>query len=194
VPRAAFIPDRCWAAETGETPLDRAADPDAWSAAVRSDVTLVTQYDDGATAWPRVGAHPTFGEDDNVFAALRLGAAGFLLKDAKPRELREAVRTVASGDALLSPGVTRSVIERLAATELPPGAADRLGVLTDREREVLALVGQGMSNQEIGARLHLSPATARTHVGRLLAKLSVRDRVGLVVLAYETGLVRPGDS
>ncbi|GAA1464430.1 response regulator transcription factor [Nocardiopsis exhalans] len=141
----------------------------------------------------RVVVLTTFGEDDNVFAALRLGAAGFLLKDAKPRELREAVRTVAAGDALLSPGVTRSVIERLAATALPPGAAARLDVLTDREREVLALVGRGMSNQEIGGHLHLSPATARTHVGRLLAKLGVRDRVGLVVLAYETGLVRPGN-
>ncbi|NKY97115.1 response regulator [Nocardiopsis alborubida] len=140
----------------------------------------------------RVVVLTTFGEDDNVFTALRLGASGFLLKDAGPRQLRDAVRTVAAGDALLSPGVTRRVIERLAATAADPGSASRLDVLTDRERDVLALVGRGMSNQEIGAELHLSPATARTHVGRVLAKLGVRDRVGLVVAAYETGLVRPG--
>ena len=141
----------------------------------------------------RVVVLTTFGEDDNVFGALRLGAAGFLLKDAGPRELREAVRTVAAGDALLSPGVTRRVVERLARVEPPPGAGERLAGITDREREVLTLVGRGMSNQEIGAELHLSPATARTHVGRLLAKLGVRDRVGLVVVAYESGLVRPGE-
>ncbi|MEU1899977.1 response regulator transcription factor [Nocardiopsis dassonvillei] len=140
----------------------------------------------------RVVVLTTFGEDDNVFTALRLGASGFLLKDAGPRQLRDAVRTVAAGDALLSPGVTRRVIERLADTAVAPGSASRLEVLTGRERDVLALVGRGMSNQEIGAALHLSPATARTHVGRLLAKLGVRDRVGLVVVAYETGLVRPG--
>jgi DNA-binding NarL/FixJ family response regulator len=140
----------------------------------------------------RVVVLTTFGEDDNVFTALRLGASGFLLKDAGPRQLRDAVRTVAAGDSLLSPGVTRRVIERLADTAVAPGSASRLDVLTDRERDVLALVGRGMSNQEIGAALHLSPATARTHVGRLLAKLGVRDRVGLVVVAYETGLVRPG--
>ncbi|MEU4283157.1 response regulator transcription factor [Nocardiopsis dassonvillei] len=140
----------------------------------------------------RVVVLTTFGEDDNVFTALRLGASGFLLKDAGPRQLRDAVRTVAAGDALLSPGVTRRVIERLADTAVAPGSASRLDVLTGRERDVLALVGRGMSNQEIGAALHLSPATARTHVGRLLAKLGVRDRVGLVVVAYETGLVRPG--
>ncbi|MFC9088852.1 response regulator [Nocardiopsis dassonvillei] len=140
----------------------------------------------------RVVVLTTFGEDDNVFTALRLGASGFLLKDAGPRQLRDAVRTVAAGDALLSPGVTRRVIERLADTAVAPGSASRLDVLTERERDVLALVGRGMSNQEIGAALHLSPATARTHVGRLLAKLGIRDRVGLVVAAYETGLVRPG--
>lgn len=142
----------------------------------------------------RVIVLTTFGEDENVFGALRLGAAGFLLKDADPRELREAVRTVAAGDALLSPGVTRRVIERLARVEPPPEAGERLAGITEREREVLALVGRGRSNHEIGAELHLSPSTARTHVGRLLNKLRVRDRVGLVVVAYESGLVRPGDS
>lgn len=141
----------------------------------------------------RVVVLTTFGEDDNVFGALRLGAAGFLLKDAGPRELREAVRTVDAGDALLSPGVTRRVVERLARVEPPPNADERLAGVTDREREVLTLVGRGMSNQEIGTELHLSPATARTHVGRLLTKLGVRDRVGLVVVAYESGLVRPGE-
>ncbi len=141
----------------------------------------------------RVVVLTTFGEDANVFSALRLGAAGFLLKDAGPRELRDAVRTAAAGEALLSPGVTRRVIERLAGSEPAPEAVARLDGITVREREVLALVGRGMSNQEIGAELHLSPATARTHVGRLLAKLGVRDRVGLVVLAYESGLVRAGD-
>ncbi len=140
----------------------------------------------------RVVVLTTFGEDDNVFGALRSGAAGFLLKDAGPGELREAVRTVAAGEALLSPGVTRRVVERLVEVEPPPGAERRLAGITDREREVLALVGRGMSNQEIGAELHLSPATARTHVGRLLTKLRVRDRVGLVVVAYESGLIRPG--
>jgi DNA-binding NarL/FixJ family response regulator len=146
----------------------------------------------GRHADTRVVVLTTFGEDDNVFSALRLGAAGFVLKDAAPRELRDAVRTVAAGEALLSPGVTRRVIERLADTSVAPEAASRLDVLTGRERDVLALVGRGLSNQEIGAALHLSPATARTHVGRLLAKLGARDRVGLVVIAYETGLVRPG--
>ncbi|OLT25471.1 DNA-binding response regulator [Nocardiopsis sp. CNR-923] len=140
----------------------------------------------------RVVVLTTFGEDDNVFTALRLGASGFLLKDAEPRTLRDAVRTVARGEALLSPGVTRRVIERLSDATVAPEAATRLDVLTDRERDVLALVGRGMSNQEIGAELHLSPATARTHVGRVLAKLGARDRVGLVVIAYESGLVRPG--
>ncbi|MFB8764084.1 response regulator [Nocardiopsis alba] len=140
----------------------------------------------------RVVVLTTFGEDDNVFGALRSGAAGFLLKDAGPGELREAVRTVAAGEALLSPTVTRRVVERLVEVEPPPGAERRLAGITDREREVLALVGRGMSNQEIGAELHLSPATARTHVGRLLTKLGARDRVGLVVVAYESGLIRPG--
>ncbi|WP_159943382.1 MULTISPECIES: response regulator transcription factor [unclassified Nocardiopsis] len=148
--------------------------------------------DTSARGGPRVVVLTTFGEDDNVFTALRLGASGFLLKDAGPDELREGVRTVAAGEALLSPGVTRRVIERLADTSVAPEAAERLRVLTDRERQVLALVGRGLSNQEIGARLHLSPATARTHVGRVLAKLGARDRVNLVVIAYETGLVRPG--
>ncbi|WP_116247542.1 response regulator transcription factor [Nocardiopsis sp. FIRDI 009] len=158
----------------------------------RVDTSTDRRADTGRHVDTRVVVLTTFGEDDNVFSALRLGASGFLLKDAEPRALREAVRTVARGEALLSPGVTRRVIERLCDTTVAPEASARLDVLTDREREVLALVGRGMSNQEIGARLHLSPATARTHVGRVLSKLGARDRVGLVVIAYESGLVRPG--
>ncbi|MFI6576928.1 response regulator [Nocardiopsis sp. NPDC050513] len=158
----------------------------------RDDTRGHVDRSEGRHVDTRVVVLTTFGEDDNVFTALRLGASGFLLKDAEPRTLRDAVRTVAQGEALLSPGVTRRVIERLSDATVAPEAAARLDVLTDRERDVLALVGRGMSNHEIGAELHLSPATARTHVGRVLAKLGARDRVGLVVIAYESGLVRPG--
>lgn len=131
----------------------------------------------------RVVVLTTFGEDPNVFAALASGAAGFLLKDAVPDELRGSVRTVAAGDALLSPGVTRRVVERMVASVPAPGSEEQLSALTRRERDVLTLVGRGMSNREIGQHLHLSPETARTHVGRVLAKLGARDRVGLVVIA-----------
>ncbi|NRQ33067.1 response regulator transcription factor [Nonomuraea sp. NN258] len=133
----------------------------------------------------------TFDTDDNLHEALRAGAAGFLLKDTTPEGMREAVRVVAGGDALLSPAVTRRVM-RAAAAGARPEAAARLDVLTDREREVLAEVGAGRGNAEIGRRLSISPATARTHVGRLLTKLGARDRTQLVVLAYETGLITPG--
>jgi DNA-binding NarL/FixJ family response regulator len=133
----------------------------------------------------------TFDTDEHVFAAVRAGAAGFLLKDTAPDELRRAVRLVAAGDAMLSPAVTRRVM-RGAAAGRPALATDRLAGLTEREREVLAEVGAGRSNAEIGERLFISPATARTHVSRLLGKLGVRDRSQLVVLAYETGLVVPG--
>ena len=143
---------------------------------------------------PRVVVLTTFDDDANLFAALRAGASGFLLKDASPDELRAAVRTAAAGDALLSPAVTsRVVAQAVDATrrdeDLARAVAERL---TEREREVLAHVGRGLTNDEIGAALFMSPATARTHVGRVLAKLGVRDRAGLVVVAYETGLVRPG--
>ncbi|GAA1241929.1 response regulator transcription factor [Prauserella halophila] len=133
----------------------------------------------------------TFDTDENILQAIRAGAAGFLLKDTTPDELREAVRIVARGDALLSPSVTRRVM-RAAAEKPVPVASDRLEVLTEREREVLAEVGAGRSNGEIAERLFMSPATARTHVGRLLTKLDARDRSQLVALAYETGLVAPG--
>jgi DNA-binding NarL/FixJ family response regulator len=133
----------------------------------------------------------TFDTDEHVFDAVRAGAAGFLLKDTAPEDLRRAVRLVAAGDAMLSPAVTRRVM-RSAAAGRPALATDRLAALTEREREVLAEVGAGRSNAEIGERLFISAATARTHVSRLLGKLGARDRAQLVVLAYETGLVVPG--
>lgn len=134
----------------------------------------------------------TFDEDDQIFAAIRAGASGYLLKDAEPDDLREAIRVVAAGDALLSASVTRKVIEGIVSG--PAGIADRgrLNELTGREREVLAGVGRGLSNDEIAAEIHISPATARTYVSRMLTKLGARDRAQLVVIAYETGLVTPG--
>jgi DNA-binding NarL/FixJ family response regulator len=134
----------------------------------------------------------TFDDDDQIFAAIRAGASGYLLKDAEPDDLREAIRVVAAGEALLSASVTRKVIEGIVSG--PAGVADRarLNELTDREREVLAGVGRGLSNAEIAAEIHISPATARTYVSRMLAKLGARDRAQLVVIAYETGLARPG--
>jgi DNA-binding NarL/FixJ family response regulator len=134
----------------------------------------------------------TFDDDDQIFAAIRAGASGYLLKDAEPDDLREAIRVVAAGEALLSASVTRKVIEGIVSG--PAGVADRarLNELTEREREVLAGVGRGLSNDEIAAEIHISPATARTYVSRMLAKLGARDRAQLVVIAYETGLVRAG--
>ncbi|WP_433685722.1 response regulator transcription factor [Nocardia sp. CA-119907] len=131
----------------------------------------------------------TYDTDENVFDALQTGASGFLLKDAGPAELLHAIRVVAAGDALLAPRITRRLIGQFTAQRrAAKSAEDRLAVLTDREREVLALVGQGMSNDEIGAALFLSPATARTHVSRAMVKLGARDRAQLVVIAYQTGL------
>jgi DNA-binding NarL/FixJ family response regulator len=134
----------------------------------------------------------TFDEDDQIFAAIRAGASGYLLKDAEPDDLRQAIRIVAAGDALLSASVTRKVMEGIVSG--PAGVADqgRLSQLTDREREVLAGVGRGLSNDEIAAEIYISPATARTYVSRMLTKLGARDRAQLVVIAYETGLVKPG--
>lgn len=157
---------------------------------------------DGVEATRRIVADPqltdvrvvvltTFDTDEHVFEAVRVGAAGFLVKDSSPDELRQAVRVVAAGDAMLSPAVTRRVM-RIAASGPRRTNPDRLAGLTEREREVLAEVGAGRSNDEIGARLFISPATARTHVSRLLGKLGARDRAQLVVLAYESGLVVPG--
>jgi DNA-binding NarL/FixJ family response regulator len=139
----------------------------------------------------RVVVLTTFDADEYVFEAIRIGASGFLLKDTEPDELRRAVRVIATGEALLSPSVTRRVLRAVASTAARP-AADRLEQLTDREREVLAEVGAGRSNEEIAGALYISPATARTHVSRIMTKLQARDRAQLVVLAYETGLVTPG--
>jgi DNA-binding NarL/FixJ family response regulator len=161
---------------------------------------------DGLAATTAISAHPdlttvrililtTFDEDSYVFQALRAGAAGFLAKDADTEDLLRAVRVVAAGQALLTPAATRALIEAYVARpepSIPPSANAVLTELTDREREVLALVGTGRSNEEIAAQLVLSPATARTHVSRIMTKLRARDRAQLVVAAYESGLVQPG--
>jgi DNA-binding NarL/FixJ family response regulator len=140
----------------------------------------------------RVVVVTTFELDEYVADAVRSGASGFLVKDTDPADLIRAVRVAAAGDALLSPGPTRRLLERVAANLRQPPSTERLDVLTEREREVLALVAEGLTNEEIAERLVLSPLTAKTHVSRMLGKLGARDRVQLVVLAYETGLVRPG--
>jgi DNA-binding NarL/FixJ family response regulator len=140
----------------------------------------------------RVVILTTFELDEYVYEALRAGASGFLVKDTEPAELLRGVRVVAGGDALLSPSVTRRLIEEFAARAKEPRPARELEALTDREREVVALVADGLSNAEIGERLVVSPATAKTHVSRAMGKLGARDRAQLVVTAYESGLVRPG--
>jgi DNA-binding NarL/FixJ family response regulator len=147
---------------------------------------------DGDAA-PRVVVLTTFDLDEYVFSAIRAGASGFLLKDAEPEELLAAIRAVATGDAVVAPSATRRLLEQVADRLPGPGGADpRLDSLTDREREVLLAVARGASNAEIGAELYMAEATVKTHVGRLLAKLDKRDRVQLVVFAYESGLVRAG--
>jgi DNA-binding NarL/FixJ family response regulator len=148
--------------------------------------------DDPALADVRVVVLTTFDEDENVMAAIRAGAAGYLLKDVSPIDLREGIRLVAAGDALLSPAITGTVMRALAGQlrrTIRPALVDGL---TEREREVLQRVALGESNAEIGAALYISPATARTYVSRLLTKLGARDRAQLVVIAYESGLVAPG--
>ncbi|CAN5362269.1 response regulator transcription factor [soil metagenome] len=147
---------------------------------------------DERLAGTRVVILTTFGLDEYVFEAIRSGASGFLVKDTEPEELLQAVRVVAAGDALLSPSVTRRLIAEFAARAKEPRSPDGLKELTDREREVVALVAEGLSNEEIAARLFLSPATAKTHVSRAMGKLGARDRAQVVVIAYEAGLVRPG--
>ena len=134
----------------------------------------------------------TFDLDEYVFEALRIGASGFLVKDTEPADLIRGVRAVASGDALLSPGVTRRLIAEYASHAKRPALPRGLDQLTEREREVMALVAEGLSNEEIAERLVVSPATAKTHVSRSMIKLAARDRAQLVVFAYESGLVRPG--
>jgi DNA-binding NarL/FixJ family response regulator len=131
----------------------------------------------------------TFDLDEYVYAALRAGASGFLLKDTRPADLLAAIEVVASGDALLAPSVTRRLVAEFA--RLPTGPVKRLEGVTTREQEVLALIARGLSNDEIASRLHLGIATVKTHIGRLLHKLAARDRAQLVIAAYESGLVRP---
>jgi DNA-binding NarL/FixJ family response regulator len=159
---------------------------------------------DGLAATRQIAADPqlsgvrviiltTYEADEYVFEAIRAGASGFLVKDTEPEDLISAIRVVARGDALLSPSVTRTLISSIAGRgPAQPVNASVLSVLTDREREVLARVAAGMSNDQIAAALFMSPLTAKTHINRTMTKLSARDRAQLVVIAYETGLVRPG--
>jgi DNA-binding NarL/FixJ family response regulator len=147
----------------------------------------------GAGATCRVVMLTTFDLDEYVYAALEAGASGFLLKDVSPEHLVAAVRMVAAGDALLAPSITRRLVERFVRRDQAAAVAPReLSALTAREREVLTLMARGLSNAELAERLHLSEATVKTHVARILSKLDLRDRVQAVVLAYETGLVQPG--
>ncbi|MFM9878087.1 MAG: response regulator [Rhodoglobus sp.] len=184
------------------------ADAVALATATRPDVMLMDiRMPDGDGLWAteQIVGNPdlasthivivtTFELDEYVGRAIRAGASGFLVKDTEPDEFIRAVHVVAAGDALLSPTVTRRLLERLSSQLRETPDASALSVITEREREVLALVGQGLTNDEIGKRLFLSPLTAKTHVSRIMAKLAARDRVQLVVVAYETGLVSPGRS
>jgi len=141
---------------------------------------------------PRVLVLTTFDLDEYVFSALKAGASGFMLKDAKPTDLLNAIRTVAAGEAVMAPSATRRLLDHVIPTlpSSPEGNDPRLEVLTEREREVLVEIAAGATNAEIAAKLYMAEGTVKTHIGRLLAKLEARDRVGLVLLAYETGLVR----
>lgn len=148
---------------------------------------------------PRVIMLTTFDLDEYVLQAVRAGASGFLLKDAPPEDMLQAIRTVHAGDAVIAPSSTRRLLDHLIGVLVEPPAEDSsaqraIAELTDREREVLVAMAQGLSNSEIGARLWVAEATVKTHVGRILAKLNARDRVQAVVAAYEAGLVRPGDT
>ncbi len=140
----------------------------------------------------RVLVLTTFDLDEYVFSALKAGASGFMLKDARPADLLNAIRTVAAGEAVMAPSATRRLLDHVLPTlpSSPEGNDARLEVLTDREREVLVEIAAGATNAEIAAKLYMAEGTVKTHIGRLLAKLGARDRVGLVLLAYETGLVR----
>ena len=167
---------------------DPAYDDPARSRPATSD----PEADAPARRGPKVLVLTTFDIDEYVFAALRAGASGFLLKDARPEDLLGAIRSVAAGDSVVAPSATRRLIATVV-DQLPGpdrASASRLQVLTAREREVLQLIAAGATNPEIAAQLYMAEATVKTHVGRLLSKLAVRDRVGLVLVAYETGLVR----
>jgi DNA-binding NarL/FixJ family response regulator len=142
----------------------------------------------------RVLVLTTFDLDEYVYNALRAGASGFLLKEARPRELLHAIEVIAAGDALIAPSITRRLIAEFAARQDPAQPPAALAELTDREREILRLVAHGLSNAEIAGRLVISPLTAKTHVSNVLRKLDRRDRAALVALAYESGLIAPGDT
>ncbi|MEV0090164.1 response regulator transcription factor [Streptomyces sp. NPDC050738] len=144
-----------------------------------------------AGARPHVLVLTTFDDDEYVYAALRAGASGFLVKDMALEEIIGAIRVVAAGDALIAPSVTRRLIGEFASRPEPAPPVRELAAITEREREVLGLVGRGLSNQEIAARLHITVATTKSHVARLFTKLDARDRVQLVIIAYETGLAAP---
>jgi DNA-binding NarL/FixJ family response regulator len=141
---------------------------------------------------PRVIVLTTFDTDAEAFASLQAGASGFLLKNVPPEELLAAIRVVAGGDAVVAPRVTRRLLDRFAGQFVPQRTDARLTDLTEREREVFLLVAQGLSNAEIAQRLHITEATVKAHVGKILTKQGLRDRVQIVVMAYETGLLRPG--
>ncbi|MEO6530855.1 MAG: response regulator transcription factor [Specibacter sp.] len=147
---------------------------------------------DAALAGTHIIILTTFELDEYIVEAVRVGAAGFLVKDTEPEELLRAVRVVNDGDALLSPSVTRRLMAAMAAIAPRPRRAPELAAITGRERQVLALVGEGLNNAEIAQRLVITPLTAKTHVSRIMMKLSARDRAQLVVMAYESGLVQPG--
>jgi len=147
---------------------------------------------DEQLAATRVLVLTTFDLDDYVYGALRAGASGFLLKDTRPRDLLQAIETVAAGDTLLAPSISRRLIAEFAARRDPAEARPVLAELTDREREIMRLVAKGMSNAEIAGLLVISPLTAKTHVSNVLRKLGCRDRAALVALAYESGLIAPG--
>lgn len=187
-------------ASTGAQAIDQAF-------ATRPDVVLMDirmPELDGIAATSRITADErlsdchvlvltTFDLDQYVYDALRAGASGFLLKDTAPQQLLDAIRIVAAGDALIAPGITRRLISEFASRPDPASRQVRLEDLTDRERDVLSEIGRGQNNAEIAEKLFISPLTAKTHVSRILTKLGARDRAQLVVVAYETGLVTPGD-
>ncbi|WP_229076399.1 response regulator transcription factor [Actinoplanes sp. DH11] len=160
----------------------------------RDGIAATHEISEGVPA-TRVLILTTFEDDDYVFGALNAGASGFLLKRTRPEQLIEAIHTIAAGDSLLSPSVTRTVIDRMTSAVPPdPVIVARFRGLTVRERDVLALVARGLSNAEVAERLFVEESTIKTHMKRILAKLDVRDRVQAVVAAYETGLIRPGSA